>query len=167
MIIQPNWTITDQGPWQLIYNDTSIISLLEVEGITSTQGYIFAGTKEECEAEIIRLNLPWASGFVLPVVEEKVEENIEPEIILPVVEIIEPEIISPIIEENIEPTVAKESIYKLIHNGTHILCFSVDVDSSNVEGTTVVGTFQECQQEITRLGLTWPPPELVEDNQSS
>ena len=64
MIIQPNWTITDQGPWQLIYNDTSIISLLEVEGITSTQGYIFAGTKEECEAEIIRLNLPWASGLV-------------------------------------------------------------------------------------------------------
>jgi len=66
MNIQPNWTVTDQGPWQLIYNDTSIISLLEVEGITSTQGYIFAGTKEECEAEIIRLDLPWASGFVSP-----------------------------------------------------------------------------------------------------
>jgi len=66
MIIQPNWTITDQGPWQLIYNDVSIISLLEVEGITSTQGYIFAGTKEECETEIIRLNLPWASGSVSP-----------------------------------------------------------------------------------------------------
>jgi len=64
MNIQPNWTVTDQGPWQLIYNDTSIISLLEVEGITSTQGYIFAGTKEECEAEIIRLGLPWASELV-------------------------------------------------------------------------------------------------------
>jgi len=57
MIIQPNWTITDQGPWQLIYNDVSIISLLEVKGITSTQGYIFAGTKEECETEIVRLGL--------------------------------------------------------------------------------------------------------------
>jgi len=159
MIIQPNWTITDQGPWQLIYNDTSIISLLEVEGITSTQGYIFAGTKEECEAEIIRLNLPWASGFVSSVD----EENIEPEISLPVVEIIEPEIISQVIEENIEPTVVTETVYKLIHNGTHILCFSVDVDSSNVEGTTVVGTFQECQQEIDRLALTWPSDELVEE----
>ena len=72
MIIQPNWTITDQGPWQLIYNDAFIISLLEVEGITSTQGYIFAGTKEECDAEIIRLNLPWASGFVSPVVDENI-----------------------------------------------------------------------------------------------
>jgi hypothetical protein len=161
MIIQPNWTITDQGPWQLIYNDASIISLLEVEGITSTQGYIFAGTKEECEAEIIRLNLPWASGFVLPVV----EENIEPEIISPVLEIIEPEINLPVVEENIEPTVAKETVYKLIHNGTYILCFSVDVDSSNVEGTTVVGTFQECQEEITRLGLTWSSPELVGDEE--
>ena len=128
MIIQPNWTITDQGPWQLIYNDAFIISLLEVEGITSTQGYIFAGTKEECDAEIIRLNLPWASGFV-----------------------------SPVVDENI----VTETVYKLIHNGTYILSFSVDADSSNVEGTTVVGTFQECQEEITRLGLTWPSPELV------
>ena len=72
------------------------------------------------------------------------------------------EAITPI-EENIEPTVATETIYKLIHNGTHILCFSVDVDSSNVEGTTVVGTFQECQQEIDRLALTWPSDELVEE----
>jgi hypothetical protein len=133
MNIQPNWTVTDQGPWQLIYNDTSIISLLEVEGITSTQGYIFAGTKEECEAEIIRLNLPWASGFV-----------------------------SPVDEENIEPTVVTETIYKLIHNGTHILWFSVDEESSNIEGTTIVGTFQECQQEIDRFGLTWPSDELFE-----
>jgi len=77
----------------------------------------FVGSKEECEVEIIRLNLTWASEI--------------------------------------------ESIYKLIHDGTHILSFSVDVDSSNVEGTTVVGTFQECQEEITRLGLTWPSPELV------
>ena len=131
---ESGWIITDQGPWQLIYNDTSFISLLEVEGITSTQGYIFAGTKEECEAEIIRLNLPWASGSV-----------------------------SPVVEENIEPTVAAETVYKLIHNGTHILCFSVDADCSNVEGITVVGTFQECQQEITRLGLTWILAEYVEE----
>jgi len=122
MIIQPNWTITDSGPWQLIYNGTSIISLLEVRGITSTQEYVFAGTKEECEAEIIRLNLPWASGSVLPVVGEN--------------------------------TVI-QTTYKLIHDGTHILCFSADADSSNVEGITVIGTFQECQQEITRLNLTW------------
>jgi hypothetical protein len=57
MNISPNWTITDQGPWQLIYNDSIIISLFEVIGITSTQGNVFAGTLEECEMEIKRLKL--------------------------------------------------------------------------------------------------------------
>jgi hypothetical protein len=61
MIIQPNWTVTDQGPWQLIYNDSGIISFLEVQSVNSTQGNVFAGTKEECEAEIERLGLPWVS----------------------------------------------------------------------------------------------------------
>lgn len=59
MIIQPNWTVSGQGPWQLIYNDEQIISLLEVQGVTSTQGKLFVGTRTECEAEIERLGLPW------------------------------------------------------------------------------------------------------------
>lgn len=59
MTIAPNWTVSDQGPCQLIYNDHQIISLLEVEGITSTEGKLFVGTKEECEAEITRLGLPF------------------------------------------------------------------------------------------------------------
>ena len=72
MKLQPNWTISDQGPWQLIYNDTAIISLAPAEGVTSTQGNLFVGTKEECEAERLRLGLPWAaeptdeSAVVLP-----------------------------------------------------------------------------------------------------
>lgn len=119
MNIEPNWTVTNQGPWQLIYNDTSIISLSQTIGTTSTEGKVFAGTQEDCEAERVRLNLPWASEI--------------------------------------------ETIYKLIHDGTHILSFSVNVDSSNVEGTTVVGTFRECQQEINRLGLTYTSSEFVEE----
>ena len=119
MNIEPNWTVTNQGPWQLIYNDTSIISLSQTIGTTSTEGKVFAGTQEECETERIRLALPWASEI--------------------------------------------ETIYKLIHNGTHILWFSVDEEYSNVEGTTVVGTFQECQQEIDRFGLTSPSDELIEE----
>lgn len=59
MIIEPNWTVSDQGPWQLIYNDQQIISLLEVQGATSTQGKLFVGTKEECDAEIESLGLPF------------------------------------------------------------------------------------------------------------
>jgi hypothetical protein len=57
MIIQPNWTVSDQGPWQLIHNDEYVISLMEVQGTTSTQGILFVGTKEECESEISRLRL--------------------------------------------------------------------------------------------------------------
>lgn len=59
MIIEPNWTVSDQGPWQLIYNDQQIISLHEAQGATSTQGKLFVGTKEECEVEIERLGLPF------------------------------------------------------------------------------------------------------------
>jgi len=65
MNIQPNWTVTNQGPWQLIYSDTCIISLAESIGITSTEANVFVGTQEECEAERVRLGLPWASDVVL------------------------------------------------------------------------------------------------------
>jgi len=65
MNIQPNWTVTNQGPWQLIYNDSCIVSLAESIGMTSTEANVFAGTQEECEAERVRLGLPWASDVVL------------------------------------------------------------------------------------------------------
>jgi len=61
MIIEPNWTVSDQGPWQLIYNDQQIISLHEAQGATSTQGKLFVGTEAECRAEAIRIGLPWAA----------------------------------------------------------------------------------------------------------
>ena len=72
MKLEPNWTISDQGPWQLLYNDVAIISMAEATGTTSTQGNLFVGTEAECEAERIRLGLPWAaeptdeSAVVLP-----------------------------------------------------------------------------------------------------
>ncbi len=65
MNIQPNWTVTNQGPWQLIYSDTCIISLAESIGITSTEAKVFVGTEAECEAERVRLGLPWAADVVI------------------------------------------------------------------------------------------------------
>lgn len=59
--MKPIWTISDLGPWQLIYNDSAIISLAPVEGITSTQGTLFVGTEAECRAEALRIGLPWAA----------------------------------------------------------------------------------------------------------
>ena len=65
MNVQPNWTVTNQGPWQLIYNASCIVSLAESIGMTSTEANVFVGTQEECEAEQVRLGLPWASDVVL------------------------------------------------------------------------------------------------------
>lgn len=114
MIIQPNWTVTDQGPWQLIFNDNSIISLSQVVGVTSTQGKVFVGTQEECEAERVRLGLPWAS-----------EVTLDPD-------------------------------YKLIHDSQNILYLSIAGSDVDIIGTLFVGKLQECEAEISRLGLTWP-----------
>ena len=63
MLIQPNeqgWSMSDQGPRQLIFNDTYIIKLFEAGLGTSTQEKLFVGTKEECEAKIFELGLPLA-----------------------------------------------------------------------------------------------------------
>ncbi len=65
MLIEPNiqgWSMSDQGPWQLIFNDHYIIKLLEVGSGTSTQEKLFVGTKEECEAKVAELNLPLAAN---------------------------------------------------------------------------------------------------------
>lgn len=52
--------VTEDGPFQLVYNDKCLILLEEVVGITTTQENIFCGTQEECEAKAAELNLPWA-----------------------------------------------------------------------------------------------------------
>lgn len=52
--------ITEEGPFQLVYNDKCLILLEEVVGITTTQEKIFCGTQEECEAKALELSLPWA-----------------------------------------------------------------------------------------------------------
>ena len=73
MLIQPNeqgWSTSNQGPWQLIFNDHYIIKLFEVNLGTSTQEKLFIGTKEECEAKIAELGLPLASNDSLGEIED-------------------------------------------------------------------------------------------------
>ena len=73
MLIQPNeqgWSTSNQGPWQLIFNDHYIIKLFEVNLGTSTQEKLFIGTKEECEAKIAELGLPLASNDSLGKIED-------------------------------------------------------------------------------------------------
>jgi len=73
MLIQPNeqgWSTSNQGPWQLIFNDHYIIKLFEVNLGTSTQEKLYIGTKEECEAKIAELGLPLASNDSLGEIED-------------------------------------------------------------------------------------------------
>lgn len=74
MLIEPNeqgWSTSDQGPWQLLFNDQYIIKLFETNVGTSTQEKLFVGTKEECEAKIIELSLP----YVFEEPSNDIEEN--------------------------------------------------------------------------------------------
>ena len=75
MLIEPNergWSTSDQGPYQLIFNDQYIIKLFEVNLETSTQVKLFVGTKEECEFKISELKLPLASNDSLGEVQETI-----------------------------------------------------------------------------------------------
>ena len=75
MIIQPNeqgWSASDQGPWQLIFNNQYIIKMFEVGSGTTTQEKLFVGTKEDCEAKVAELNLPLAANNSLGEIEETI-----------------------------------------------------------------------------------------------
>lgn len=75
MLIEPNsegWSTSNQGPWQLIFNDQYIIKLFEVGLGTSTQEKLFVGTKEECGTKITELGLPLVSNNALGEVQETI-----------------------------------------------------------------------------------------------
>lgn len=75
MLIEPNeqgWSTSDQGPWQLIFNDQYIIKMFEINSGTSTQEKLFIGTKEDCEEKVAELNLPLASNNSLGQIEQEV-----------------------------------------------------------------------------------------------
>ena len=55
--------------------------------------------------------------------------------------------------------------WKLIHNGINIIIFEQTDKSISTQCILFVGTQQECNEEITRLGLTWVQ-ELDEDSES-
>ena len=137
MIIQPNWTVTDQGPWQLIYNDSGIISLLEVKSINSTQGNMFAGTKEECEAEIERLGLPWVS-----------EEARRVSLGLPT------------------PEPPEQPVYRLVYNevDSTVVFFGPKVGETNpYQGAEFLGIKTDCEAQIVILNLSVTENSIITD----
>jgi hypothetical protein len=51
------WTFDESVGWKLIHDGHNIIFFDYTDMAVSTQTILFVGTKEECEVEIIRLNL--------------------------------------------------------------------------------------------------------------
>jgi hypothetical protein len=51
------WRFDESVGWKLIHNDIDVIFFEETDKAISTQEKLFVGTKEECEAEITRLDL--------------------------------------------------------------------------------------------------------------
>ena len=61
MIITPDengWSYDDSvGNWKLVYADKLIIFYSQTDESIATQSTLFVGTKNECEEEIIRVEL--------------------------------------------------------------------------------------------------------------
>lgn len=124
--MESNWTIANEGPWQLIY-DNSIIALIESGGLISTEANIFTGTKEECLLEIDRLGMPWIS-------EEARKMG------LGVVDIESP----------------KDLIYRLIYDESDLSIKYFDLKEEDLRlpnGTEFLGTKEECEAQIVFLNL--------------
>ncbi len=50
--------VSGETSWRLVHDETRVIALLQSSGATRTQQTVFtAATREECQAEIARLNL--------------------------------------------------------------------------------------------------------------
>lgn len=64
-------TVTGNN-WRLVYNGTNVMALEQQDFVASTGGtteIFVADTKEECEAEVIRLNL------IMPVISKNNQLN--------------------------------------------------------------------------------------------
>jgi hypothetical protein len=61
MIISPNengWSYDDSvGTWKLVYADKLIVIYEQTDVSMATGSTLFVGTKDECDAEIARLDL--------------------------------------------------------------------------------------------------------------
>lgn len=54
--------------WRLVHDGRRVLSFFEAEGFTETINQLFTGTREECDAEIERLNLqPEGSDDVIDI----------------------------------------------------------------------------------------------------
>lgn len=160
MIIQPNeegWSFSgelQENQFCFVYKDNTRI--FYGKSSTSTTDTLFVGTKEECEAEMLRLNIPVLYRLVSnnfniiffgPKIDSEVYEGKE---FLGTKEECEEEILK------LNTEAINDIPYKLIYNDNlTILFFGPEAESIEIEGTVFLGSKQECETEITRLDLSY------------
>ena len=172
-IVRINTETFDQTKYKLIYDNDYVILYFGTEAnAPQINEHEFVGSKEECEVEIIRLNLTYEKHentqeeviqgpyrlvydennnivFFGPQTDETPYEGIE---FLGTKEECEAEI------DRLSAEASNNVPYKLIYDeNLGILFFGPESENTEVRGMEFLGSKQECETEITRLDLRYPP----------
>jgi hypothetical protein len=164
MTIQPNeegWSFSgelQEGLFCFVHKDS--IRIFYGKSNISTTDTLFVGTKEECEAEMLRLEIPFIYRLVTnnsdiiffgPKIDSEVYVGNE---FLGTKEECEAEI------DRLNAEASNNVPYKLIYDeNLGILFFGPESENTEVQGIEFLGSKQECETEITRLNLSYTQPE--------
>lgn len=161
MIIQPNeegWSFSgelQEDQFCFVHKDG--IRIFYGKSNISTTDTLFVGTREECEAEMLRLKIPFIYRLVTnnsdivffgPKIDSDVYNGNE---FLGTEEECETEV------DRLSAEASNDVPYKLIYDeNLEILFFGPESENTEVRGIEFLGSKQECEIEITRLDLRYP-----------
>jgi len=160
MTIQPNeegWCFSgelQQDQLCFVYKDNNRI--FYGKSTISTTDTLFVGTSQECEEEMLRLNIP--------IIYRLVSENYNVVFFGPKIDSdtyegneyvgTKEECEAEIVRMNIEA--ASNIHYKLIYSESlNVLFLGPEADTTQAQGIRFLGSKQECETEITRLNLQY------------
>ena len=160
MIIQPNeegWSFSgelQENRFCFVHKDN--VRIFYGKSNISTTDTLFVGTREECEAEMLRLNIPIIYRLVSehsnivffgPKIDSDTYEGNE---YVGTKEECEAEIV------RINTEAASNIPYKLIYSESlNVLFLGPEADITQAQGIQFLGSKQECETEITRLNLQY------------
>lgn len=167
MTIQPNeegWSFSgelQQDQFCFVHKDGTRI--FYGKSNISTTDTLFVGTKEECEAEMLKLEIPLVYRLVTnnsnivffgPKIDSDIYNGNE---FLGTKEECEAEIVKIINTQTFDQTK-----YKLIYDNDYvILYFGIEENAPQIDGQQFLGLKEECEVEIIRLNLTYKKRENI------
>ena len=168
MIIQPNeegWSFSGElQETQFCFVHKDRTRIFYGKSNVSTTDTLFIGTKEECEAEMIRLGIPIVYRvisensnviFFGPKIDSDVYEGNE---FLGTKDECEAEI------DRLSAEASNNVHHKLIYDeNLVILFFGTESENTEVQGIEFLGSRQECEIEIMRLNLSYTKIELPQE----